>query len=340
MLKPWKLHLEHFLWREWQRRGLFAWSLLPLSLVFGIVTAVRYASFAFGLRRVESLTVPVIIVGNVTLGGTGKTPTVIALIEGLRQAGFHPGVIARGYGAQIKAPCAVTAQSAATAVGDEPLLIAQRTGAPVWVCPDRVAAARALCTQHPDVDLIISDDGLQHYRLARTVELVVFDHRLGGNGFLLPAGPLREPLLRRRDATLINCSSPYTLPNSPNTFALKLTASTAWHLEHPAVRRPLSQFIGKRILAAAGIGAPERFFSTLRAQGLTLTATRALPDHFAYETNPFVDACAEIILITEKDAVKCQNWRDARLWVVPAETTLDARLLTLITEKVRGHSLT
>jgi len=336
----WNLHLERFLSREWQRRGLFAWSLLPLSLIFGLGVALRYASYAFGLRRAASISVPVVVVGNVTLGGSGKTPTVIALIKALRQAGFNPGVISRGYVARIRLPRAVSAQSTAAEVGDEPLLIAQRTGAPVWVCPNRVAAARALCAQHPDINLIISDDGLQHYRLARTVELVVFDQRLGGNNLLLPAGPLREPLSRRRDATLINCPPSYSLPNWPNTFALRLTSGAAWHLEHPDLRRPLSQFTDKRILAAAGIGAPERFFASLRAQGLTLTETRALPDHFAYHTNPFADTSAEIILITEKDAVKCQGWRDARLWVVPVDATLDTRLLTLITEKVRGHSLT
>ncbi len=340
MLKNWKLHLEHYVSREWQRRGLFSWALRPLSYLFGITAALRRASFTFGLRRVEHLSVPVIIVGNVTVGGTGKTPTVIALIDGLRRAGFNPGVISRGYGAQVKAPRAVSAQSDATEVGDEPLLIAQRTAAPVWVCPDRVAAARALCTTHPEVDLIISDDGLQHYRLARAVELVVFDQRLGGNGLFLPAGPLREPMSRRRDATLINGSSPHALPSWPNTFALNLTTGAAWHLDNPSLRRPLHQFVDKRILAAAGIGEPERFFSTLRTQGLTLTATRALPDHFAYIANPFSDAAAEIILITEKDAVKCQGWCDARLWVVPVDATLDSRLLTLITEKVRGSSFT
>jgi tetraacyldisaccharide 4'-kinase len=200
-----------------------------------------------------------------------------------------------------------------------------------------VAAAQALCAAHREVDVIVSDDGLQHYRLARDAELVVFDHRLGGNGFLLPAGPLREPLSRRRDATLINDPYARTLPAWPNTFALQLAPADTWHLDTPSLRRPLAQFAGQRVLAAAGIGAPERFFATLRAAGLA-PATRALPDHYAFERNPFTDVDADAILITEKDAVKLGSWHDARIWVVPVEAALDHRLTALVVEKVRGRS--
>jgi tetraacyldisaccharide 4'-kinase len=231
----------------------------------------------------------------------------------------------------------VTPATPATAAGDEPLLISRRTGAPVWVSPDRVAAAQALRDAHPDVDVIVSDDGLQHYRLARDFELVVFDHRLGGNGFLLPAGPLREPLSRRRDATLVNNPYERTLPPWPDTFALTLAPGDAWHLDNPKLRRPLAQFTGDRVLAAAGIGAPERFFATLRAAGLS-PATRALPDHYAFATNPFVDVDVDTILITEKDAVKLGPWHDARIWVVPVEAALDHRLIASVVEKVRGRS--
>ncbi|CAG9267031.1 Tetraacyldisaccharide 4'-kinase [Burkholderia cepacia] len=186
--------------------------------------------------------------------------------------------------------------------------------------------------------MIVSDDGLQHYRLARTVELVVFDHRLGGNGFLLPAGPLREPLSRHRDATLVNDPYSGALPPWPDTYSLALTPGAAWHLDQPALRRPLSQFANERVLAAAGIGAPERFFATLRAAGLA-PATRALPDHYAFADNPFVDDAVDAILITEKDAVKLgASWRDARLWVVPVEAALDPRLIALVVEKLRGRS--
>ncbi|MBC8726208.1 tetraacyldisaccharide 4'-kinase [Paraburkholderia sp. 31.1] len=323
--------------REWQQRGPLAWALTPLACVFGAVAAARRAAFSLSWLKSVRVGVPVVVVGNVTVGGTGKTPTVIALVEALRAAGLTPGIVSRGYGARVSTPTRVTPGSSARVGGDEPLLIARRTGAPVWVCPDRVAAAQALCAAHRDVDVIVSDDGLQHYRLARDVELVVFDHRLGGNGFLLPAGPLREPLSRRRDATLINDPYARTLPAWPNTFALQLAPADAWHLDNPALRRPLAQFAGQRVLAAAGIGAPERFFATVRAAGLAPT-TRALPDHYAFERNPFTDVDADAILITEKDAVKLGAWHDARIWVVPVEAALDHRLTALVVEKVRGRS--
>ncbi|KAF1055751.1 MAG: Tetraacyldisaccharide 4'-kinase [Burkholderia gladioli] len=334
----WVARIEATLAREWQRRGPLAWALTPFAAVFGAIAAGRRAAFAAGWKARIDPGVPVVVVGNVTVGGTGKTPTVIALVDALRANGFRPGVVSRGYGAEIREPTAVTFDSPASGAGDEPLLIARRTQAPVCVCPDRIAAIRALREAHPEVDVVISDDGLQHYRMARTVELVVFDHRLGGNGFLLPVGPLREPLSRRRDATLVNDPYSRALPPWPNTFALQLAPGDAWHLDTPSRRRPLAQFAGERVLAAAGIGAPERFFATLRAAGLA-PARRALPDHYAFAENPFAHDDADVILITEKDAVKLgASWRDARLWVVPVEAALDPRLIALVVEKLRGRS--
>lgn len=332
-----KARLEALITREWQRRAVLAFALLPFSWIFGALAAARRASFARGWRERVRLGVPVIIVGNLTVGGTGKTPTVIALVDALRAAGFTPGVVSRGYGARLPAPRAVTAVSRPEEAGDEPLLIARRTGAPVWVCPDRVAAGKALVAAHHDVDVIVSDDGLQHYGLARDVELVVFDQRLAGNGFLLPAGPLREPLSRGRDATLVNDPFNRALPPWPDTFALTLKPGDAWHLADPTLRRPLAQFAGERLLAAAGIGSPERFFATLRAAGLA-PETRALPDHYAFRDDPFAQTQADVILITEKDAVKLHDWRDARIWVVPVEAALPGRLIALVVEKLRGRT--
>jgi tetraacyldisaccharide 4'-kinase len=329
--------IEARLTQAWRRRGPLAWALTPLAAVFGAVSAVRRAAYEVGWLKSVRVSVPVVVVGNVTVGGTGKTPTVIALVDALRAAGFTPGVVSRGYGAKVERPTPVSASTPARVAGDEPLLIARRTGAPVWVSPDRVAAAQALVAAHPDVNVIVSDDGLQHYRLERDVELVVFDHRLGGNGFLLPAGPLREPLSRRRDATLINNPFERALPPWPNTFALAVAPGQAWHLSDPALRRPLAQFANQRVAAAAGIGAPERFFAMLRAAGLA-PHTLALPDHYAFATNPFTDVVADAILITEKDAVKLGAWNDARLWVVPVDAALDHRLITLVVEKLRGRS--
>ncbi|WP_434662572.1 tetraacyldisaccharide 4'-kinase [Paraburkholderia sp. A3BS-1L] len=345
-----KARAEAGLAHQWQQRGALAWALAPLSVVFAAVSGARRAAYAAGWLKSVRVGAPVVVVGNVTVGGTGKTPTVIALVEALRAAGFTPGVVSRGYGAKVPRPTPVTADTSARACGDEPLLIARRTGVPVWVSPDRVAAAQALCAAHRDVDAIVSDDGLQHYRLARDFELVVFDHRLGGNGFLLPAGPLREPLSRQRDATLVNNPFERALPDWPNTFALKLEPGEAWHLANPALRRPLAQFAAQaaasasgapgqppqRIVAAAGIGSPERFFATLRAAGLA-PQTLALPDHYDYATNPLSEVAADAILVTEKDAVKLAAWNDARIWVVPVEAALDHRLITLVVEKLRGR---
>jgi tetraacyldisaccharide 4'-kinase len=336
-MSDFKPPIENFFAREWRTRGWVAWALTPFACLFGAVAATRRALFELGWIKRVDVGVPVVIVGNVTVGGTGKTPTVIALVEALRAAGFQPGVVSRGYGAKVDQATSVTPTSLPDKVGDEPLLIARRTHAPVFVCPDRVAAAQALLKAHPSVDVIVSDDGLQHYRLARAFELVVFDDRLGGNNFLLPAGPLREPMSRRRDATLINSPYERTLPPWPNTFPLDLQSGDAWLLDDPTVRRPLAQFAGERVVAAAGIGSPERFFATLRAAGIT-PATRAFPDHYSYQDNPFAGIDADSILITEKDAVKFGAWRDARIWVVPVEAVLKPRLIALVVEKLRGRT--
>ncbi|KMY85216.1 Tetraacyldisaccharide 4'-kinase [Candidatus Paraburkholderia calva] len=333
-LKP---SIENFFAREWRRRGPIAWALTPLACIFGAIAGTRRAFYeARWFKRID-VGAPVVVVGNVTVGGTGKTPTVIALVEALRAAGFQPGVVSRGYGAKVKQPTSVAPTSLASEVGDEPLLIARRTHAPVFMCPDRVAAAQALLQAHPNVDVLISDDGLQHYRMARAFELVVFDDRLGGNGFLLPAGPLREPMSRHRDATFINSPYDRALPPWPNTFPLDLESGDAWLLDDPSVRRPLGAFVGEKVVAAAGIGLPERFFATLCAAGMT-PSTRAFPDHYSYRENPFESVQADAILVTEKDAVKFGAWRDARIWVVPVQAVLQPRLIALVVEKLRGRT--
>lgn len=328
--------LSHWVTAQWQVRGTAALALWPLSQIFRGLAAARRAAFRRGWLAYARLPVPVVIVGNLTVGGTGKTPSVIALVQALQQAGFHPGVLSRGYGARPASPREVRADARPDDVGDEPLLIAQRCPVPVWVFPDRAAAGRALLAAHPSCDVLVCDDGLQHYALQRTVEIAVFDHRLGGNGFLLPAGPLREPLSRPRDANLINDPFQSPLPDWPNTFRLGLELSHAWCVSQPELQRPLGHFAGRRVLAAAGIGAPERFFATLRGAGLTID-TLPLPDHYDFARNPFDAAQADVILVTEKDAVKCVAWRDARIWAVRIEAALDARFVSLVVEKLRGH---
>ncbi|MDO8306299.1 tetraacyldisaccharide 4'-kinase [Herminiimonas sp.] len=339
--------LEAFLKRTWAQRGLAAWLLWPLSCIFGALSAWRRLLYRLGIAKTQRLPVPVVVVGNIFVGGTGKTPLTIWLAQALRQAGLHPGVISRGYGTHNDVPHAVTAQSLAQQVGDEPLLIAYRTQCPVMVGRDRVAVAQALLAAHPEVDVIISDDGLQHYRLARDIEIILFDGRGVGNGWLLPAGPLREPVSRRRDFTVIN-GAPESMLLPPDAIAMRLEGLVAEPLAMmpyaQASSRTLASFsvAPTRILAAAGIGNPQRFFTLLRAAGLDF-AELPLPDHYDFSDNPFAGLHADVILITEKDAVKCRQndalRNDPRFWVVPVTAHLDGALAEQIVEKLRGHSI-
>ncbi|MEM8510877.1 tetraacyldisaccharide 4'-kinase [Massilia sp. MP_M2] len=338
--------LETTLTRAWLRRGPLAVALLPVALLFGALAAVRRRLFQSGLKQSARLPVPVIVVGNIFIGGTGKTPLTIWLAEALRAAGMQPGIISRGHGGdagQDGAPRAVTRESDPRAVGDEPLLIAQRTGCPVVIGRQRAEAGRALLAAHPDVDVLITDDGLQHYALARDIEIVLFDGRGVGNGWLLPAGPLREPSSRRRDFTVVNV--PEITPALARAvggapYRMLLSGQYAEPLQG-GVRVPLADLRATRLVAAAGIGHPARFFSMLRAAGLA-PGELPLPDHHDFLDDPFAAVDAEIILITEKDAVKCRQLEhlkdDPRLWVVPVTAQLDPALAEQIVEKCRGRS--
>ncbi|MEC5216585.1 tetraacyldisaccharide 4'-kinase [Actimicrobium sp. GrIS 1.19] len=334
--------LESLLLRAWQRRGVLACMLWPLSLLFGALGAMQRNGYRSGRLLSSRLPAPVIVVGNLFVGGTGKTPLVIWLVHALRNAGYVPGVISRGYGTRHDSVIDVAPDALPAEVGDEPLLIAQRAGCPVMVGRDRVAAARALLQKHPAVNVIVSDDGLQHYRLQRDVEIVLFDERGAGNGWLLPAGPLREPVSRRRDFTVVNAAR--TPPGvaadiAADSHRMRLVGGFAEALVDPTRRIALGDLSG-RILAAAGIGNPERFFSMLRAAGLTIR-TMALPDHHDFRDDPFRSVHADVILITEKDAVKCRQIEalkaDSRLWVVPVAAQIDGPLAQLILEKLHGH---
>lgn len=338
---------ESILTRSWARRGLLARLLWPVSLLFQMLTALRRGLYQAGVLRSTRLPVPVIIVGNVFVGGTGKTPFTIWLINALRCAGYVPGVISRGYGAQGDAPRPVTSASRVQEAGDEPLLIAQRTQAAVMVGRSRAATARALLAAHPEVNVIVSDDGLQHYALQRDIEIVLSDARGAGNGWLLPAGPLRESASRRRDFTVLNAQQ---MPDdiSGNPVRMILEGEYAERLSDRSQRialRSLQSFqtpgrAVPRIAAAAGIGNPERFFAMLRAADLSFDAL-PLPDHHDFADHPFGNVQVDIILITEKDAVKCSQIdaikNDPRLWVVPVTARIDRALAEQIVEKLRGH---
>ena len=333
--------LESTLTRAWLRRGPLACALWPLSLLFGLLGAVRRLLYRRGLLQSTRLPVPVIIVGNIFIGGTGKTPLTIWLAAVLRNAGFTPGIISRGHGGKQTLPQLVTPDALAADIGDEPLLMARRSGCPVMVGRDRPAAGAALLRQFPAIDIIISDDGLQHYALQRDIDIVLFDGRGGGNGWLLPAGPLREPLSRRRDFTVVNSAQGGALDLAGPVFSMQLAGTHAEQLIDRQRRLPLGQLRDQSLVAAAGIGNPGRFFATLRAAGLTVREL-PLPDHHDFLDDPFAGVDADIILITEKDAVKCgqiENLkRDPRLWVVPVTAQLDAGLAEQIVEKCRGCS--
>ncbi|MFC5512219.1 tetraacyldisaccharide 4'-kinase [Massilia jejuensis] len=336
--------LEVSLTRAWLRRGPLACALWPVSLLFRALSSLRAGLYRAGVLKAERLPVPVIVVGNIFIGGTGKTPLTIWLAHALVQAGFRPGVISRGHGAEGAAPRAVTPDSSTVEVGDEPLLIARRTGVPVVVGRKRVEAGRALLVAHPEVDVLIADDGLQHYALARDIEVLLFDGRGVGNGWLLPAGPLREAPGRRRDFTVVNApeiTPPLAAAVGGAPYRMELLGAGAERLSGAGERRPLSAFAGQRVLAAAGIGNPGRFFALLRGAGLDFDAL-PLPDHYDFRDNPFAGVDADVILITEKDAVKCgqlENLKDdPRLWVVPVAARIDAALAEHIVEKCRGRS--
>lgn len=330
--------IESTLHKIWSHRGLVASVLYPLSLVYLAIARSRTKK----ITPVQ-LPVPVVVVGNIYVGGTGKTPITISLVRELRAAGFTPGVISRGYGRWVDTAQLVTPDSNANLVGDEPLLIAQNSGAPVAVGCDRVAAAQLLLNANPQVNVIVSDDGLQHKRLARDVELAVIGARGLGNGWALPAGPLRElpERLDTVDAIILNATDETVTSRTPR-FAATSQMGDAIRIANGQTRSldDLAHRIAEKeapVLAAAGIAAPERFFRMLAAheiQGQTLE----LGDHFDYAENPFKNSKARYIFVTGKDAVKIRQnpemSQDRRIWAVDLETQLDPYLVEFVVEKL------
>jgi tetraacyldisaccharide 4'-kinase len=327
--------------RAWMRRGPAMCLLWPVSLLFGMLLRLRIFLYRRGWLSQQKLPVPVIVIGNIFVGGTGKTPLTIWLLSQLRQKGYRPGVISRGYGSKHQSPSVVTPESAAQLVGDEPILIAQQSGCPVVVGRNRVEAGLSLLAKFPEVDIVISDDGLQHYALQRDIEIILFDSRGAGNGWLFPAGPLREPVSRRRDFTVANVGrgDEVNAGLPADTFRMQLSGDSAQQLVHPDRWLALTSPDPKlNIVASAGIGNPERFFAMLRGYGLCFTSL-PLPDHYDFAINPFAHLTADIILITEKDAVKCRQSADiasdARIWVVPVAADVDPALVEAILKKLK-----
>ncbi len=316
----------------WNDRNAVAVALWPLSWLFRLLAWGRRQAYRSGLCRQHRLPVPVVVVGNLSVGGTGKTPLVVWLVAYLKALGYNPGIVTRGYGAQIGSqPRRVTADSRAERVGDEPLLMARRTGCPLFAAPDRVAAARALL-QQGDCNLIVSDDGLQHYALGRDIEIAVVDgERRFGNGFCLPAGPLREPPSRLADVDLVIVNG----HAGPGEHSMRVKAGKAINLSDPERSCDLDEFSGQPVHAVAGIGNPQRFFRLLRMHGLQVEA-RAFPDHHLFTKADITPDDERPLFMTEKDAVKCRDFAQPRHWYLPIDVEVDDAFAHRLAELLRG----
>jgi tetraacyldisaccharide 4'-kinase len=323
----------------WRRRGPLACLLFPVSLLFAALVAVRRALFHLGVLSRGTLPVPVVIVGNLSVGGTGKTPLVIHLAQAFRQAGRCPGIISRGYRGEAGDVVEVVRDSDPARVGDEPLLLAQRTGCPVFVGRDRSAAARALLAAYPDCDLLLSDDGLQHYRLPRAVEIAVFDERGVMNGWCLPAGPLREPVSRLTsvDAVVLNGCTRSPVPTIERPlFTMRLQGSVFHRLDDPRIECGAADLAGGVLHAVAGIGAPQRFFDQLRGLGMDFVE-HPFADHHDFRPEDLAFAGGSI-LTTEKDAVKLARLSlSLAVWVLPVTAEVSPDIAAFVLEKLDGR---
>src|SRR5262245_36972983 len=329
--------------RHWQDFTPVSAILTPASVVFGAVTAARRAAYRACVSAISRVPGPVIVVGNITVGGTGKTPLVLWLAQYLRSRGRTPGIVSRGYGGHEGAPRRVLADSDPLVVGDEAVLLARRSGAEVWVGADRAAAVRALLAAQPGCDAIISDDGLQHYALARDVEIAVVDAERGlGNGWLLPAGPLREPPSRLAgvDAVVLNQEAHVAahpsvgrLPAGALRCAMRMEGHQFRNLRRPERRVGPEFFAGKRVHAVAGTANPGRIFRTLKGMGLYFTP-HAFPDHHPFAAADLAFGESDAVVMTEKDGVKCRRFADESHWELAVDAVPDSALGDLIARKL------
>jgi tetraacyldisaccharide 4'-kinase len=307
--------------RAWLRRGALAWLLLPVAGLYGLITTLRRLLYRQNLMHTDRVPVPVVVVGNVVAGGAGKTPVVAAVVQHLLARGLRPGVVSRGYGRRTRDVREVKLDALAADVGDEPLLIARRCGVPVFVAARRSEAARTLLAQHPKTQVLVSDDGLQHLALARDLEICVFDERGAGNGWLLPAGPLRESWPRAVDLVLRPAAA-----QAINGHQIE--RRLAEHaLRADGTRIPLAQLAERPVVALAGIARPDAFFMMLHQAGITPIQTIALPDHHDFEVAlPHIPP-GHAVVCTEKDAVKL--WRHLpQAWAVPLDVHIDPAFWT------------
>jgi len=318
--------------------------LFPLSLVFRAVVAIRRALYRVGAMRSHRVGVPVVVVGNVTVGGSGKTPLALALAAALASRGRRPGFVSRGYGGSAAIARAVIPGDDPSIVGDEPILLAA-SGTPTWIGRRRVLAARGLLAAHPTVDVVIADDGLQHYALARDCEIAVIDGARGlGNGWMLPAGPLREPASRLAAVdAIVRLESNGSAKGSPRPGAanvldtpMRLEPLPWRNLRNPVLRADPSRWAPGGVHAIAGIGHPERFFEQVRALGIDAIC-HPFPDHYAFTRDDLEFENAVAILMTEKDAVKCAAFADDRCWCLPVQAAIDPALVERVLARLHGR---
>ena len=324
----------HWLQNHWYRITPLHLILFPISLIFRVLVALRRELYRNGILTSHQLLLPVIVVGNISVGGTGKTPLTLALAQQLVKRGWHPLIISRGYKSASQQSQQVDSSATVQQVGDEPLLMAQRNVCPVWVGADRIATAQTALQSYPQCDVVLCDDGLQHYRLQRNVEIAVVDGVRGfGNGWLLPAGPLREPVSRLQtvDAVVVNGGE-----TSTDQYAMRLSGKVFHNLLDPGKTVTAGHFQTLNNHAVAGIGHPQRYFQHLQTLGIPFTP-HAFPDHHPYRITDLSFTDCDAILLTEKDAVKCTAFADERFWVLRVEAQIDSTLLDHILRKIESH---
>lgn len=322
----------------WQTRSSVALALLPLSGLFALLSGLRRRLFRAGALKEAHVPVPVVVVGNIAVGGSGKTPVVEWLVRILRDAGYQPGIISRGYGGRIEGVAIVPEDGEPASFGDEPVLLARLARCPVAVGADRPEAARALLRAYPECDVIVSDDGLQHYRLHRDVEIAVVDERTLGNRWLLPAGPLREPLGRLESVDLILAHGALSHAlvrrlERQEVFPMGLEGDEFVSLRNSNERCGVEAFRGRRVHAVAGIGRPERFFAQLAALGLDVVG-HPFPDHYCFTPADLAFAPDEAKILTSKDAVKCASFAPPDTWEFPVTARIAAGAAERILEKL------
>ncbi len=325
------MNSQHLLNKLWYTNTPYKYLLIPFSKMYEGVVSIRKKYYRKKSNKNTKFNLPIIVIGNLTVGGSGKTPLTIWLANFLKQHGYKPGIVSRGYGGKAFIyPQIVNAESDPAIVGDEPILIAQQTQCPVIVDPNRVNAVQTLLKNN-NCDVVISDDGLQHYNLHRDIEILVIDgERRFGNGLCLPAGPLREPISRATEVDFIVTNG----GASPGEFQMELTPEIIYNVADPVVTKTTIEFVGQIVHAVAGIGNPTRFFQSLRQMGMTV-AEHVFPDHYYFTPQDINFGNDAIVIMTEKDAIKCKTFADQRHWCLPVRAKIDSKFGEQLLEKLQ-----